>query len=165
MPVFGLNNGMIPIISYNYGARKKKRLQKAMRYGIFYAVGIMLVGLIIMQAIPEQLLQIFHASSYMMQIGVPAIRIISLSFLCAGFGIAGSSIFQAFGKGFLSMLVSIARQLLVLVPVAYLLSRLGRVELVWWAFPIAEIIAVIMTVCFLVHINRTIVHPMEEMPE
>lgn len=165
MPVFGLNNGMIPIISYNYGARKKKRLQKAMRYGIFYAVGIMLVGLIIMQAIPEQLLRIFDASSYMMQIGVPAIRIISLSFLCAGFGIAGSSIFQAFGKGFLSMLVSIARQLLVLVPVAYLLSRLGRVELVWWAFPIAEIIAVIMTVCFLVHINRTIVHPMEEMPE
>lgn len=164
MPVFGLNNGMIPIISYNYGARKKARLQKAMRYGIIYAVSIMAVGLIIMQAIPGKLLGIFDASDYMLQIGVPAIRIISLSFLCAGFGIAGSSIFQAFGKGFLSMLVSIARQLLVLVPVAYLLSKFGRVELVWWAFPIAEIIAVIMTISFLIHINRTIVHPMTEEP-
>lgn len=117
-----------------------------------------------MQLFPGKLLGIFDASDYMLQIGIPAIRIISLSFLCAGFGIAGSSIFQAFGKGFLSMLVSIARQLLVLVPVAYLLSKFGRVELVWWAFPIAEIIAVIMTSCFLIHINRTIVHPMTEEP-
>ncbi len=162
MPVFGLNNGMIPIISYNYGAKYKARLKSSMRYGIIYAVGIMFVGLIIMQSIPGKLLQIFDASESMLQMGIPALRIISLSFLAAGFGIAGSSIFQAFGKGFLSMVVSIVRQLVVLLPVAYALSKTGRVEMIWWAFPIAEVFAFILTFIFLRKVNREIVYPMPE---
>lgn len=162
MPVFGLNNGMIPIISYNYGARKKKRLQQAMRYGILYAVGIMVIGLMIMQVFPKQLLGIFEASDYMLELGIPAIRIISISFVFAGFGIAGSSIFQAFGKGFLSMMVSIVRQLLVLLPVAYLLSLTNHVGMVWWAFPIAEIAALVITAIFLIRVNRNIVQPMDD---
>lgn len=162
MPVFGLNNGMIPIISYNYGARKKERLQQAMRYGILYAVGIMTLGLMVMQIFPRQLLGIFEASDYMLELGIPAIRTISISFLFAGFCIAGSSIFQAFGKGFLSMIVSIVRQLLVLLPVAYLLSLTNRVGMVWLAFPIAEIAALMITVLFLLRVNRSIVQPMAD---
>ena len=122
----------------------------------------MLVGLIIMQAIPGKLLQIFDASESMLQMGIPALRIISLSFLAAGFGIAGSSIFQAFGKGFLSMVVSIVRQLVVLLPVAYALSKTGRVEMIWWAYPIAEVFAFILTFIFLRKVNREIVYPMPE---
>lgn len=162
MPVFGLNNGMIPIISYNYGARYKARLKEAMRYGIIYAVSIMLVGLAIMQMFPGKLLGIFDASDSMLQMGIPALRIISISFLAAGFGIAGSSIFQAFGKGLLSMLVSIVRQLVVLLPAAYALSRTGRVELIWWAFPIAEVFALTLTFVFLRKVNREIVQPMPD---
>lgn len=160
MPVFGLNNGVIPIISYNYGARKKERLQQAMRYSILYGVSIMIIGLLVMQIIPGQLLSLFDASAYMLELGIPAIRIISISFVFAGFGIAGSSIFQAFGKGFLSMVVSIVRQLLVLLPAAYLLSLTNQVGMVWWAFPIAEVIAFTITLIFLFRVNRTIVRPM-----
>ena len=162
MPVFGLNNGMIPIISYNYGARKKKRLQQAMRYGSIFAVGIMTVGFIILQLFTKQLLMIFKPTDYMLELGIPAIRIISCSFIFAGFGIASSSIFQAFGKGFLSMMVSIVRQLIVLLPVAYLLSLTGKVGFVWWAFPIAEVFAVVLSTVFLINVNRKIVRPMEE---
>lgn len=162
MPVFGLNNGIIPIISYNYGARKKERLQQAMRYGILYAVGIMVIGLLVIQIIPGQLLGIFEASDFMLELGIPAIRIISISFVFAGFGIAGSSIFQAFGRGFLSMVVSIVRQLVVLLPAAYLLSLTNRVGMVWWAFPIAEIVALVITTLFLIHVNRKIVQPMAD---
>lgn len=161
MPVFGLNNGMIPIISYNYGARKKERLQQAMRYGIIYAVAIMVIGLIVMQTIPGRLLSIFDASDTMLAMGIPAIRIISISFAFAGFCIAVSSIFQAFGKGFLSMLVSIVRQLVVLLPVAYLLSLSGNVGLVWWSFPIAELFSLTLSAIFLVRVNRTIVQQLE----
>lgn len=162
MPVFGLNNGVIPIISYNYGARKKERLQQAMRYSVLYGVGIMVIGLLAMQIFPGQLLRLFDASDYMLELGIPAIRIISISFVFAGFGIAGSSIFQAFGKGFLSMVVSIVRQLVVLLPAAYLLSLTKQVGLVWWAFPIAEVIAFTITLIFLLRVNRRIVQPMAE---
>lgn len=122
----------------------------------------MVIGLMIMQVFPKQLLGIFEASDYMLELGIPAIRIISISFVFAGFGIAGSSIFQAFGKGFLSMMVSIVRQLLVLLPVAYLLSLTNHVGMVWWAFPIAEIAALIITVIFLIRVNRNIVQSMDD---
>lgn len=162
MPVFGLNNGIIPIISYNYGARKRKRLQKAMRYGVLYAVGIMTVGLLVLQIFTEPLLMIFKPTDLMLELGIPAIRTISYSFVFAGFCIAASSVFQAFGKGFLSMMVSIVRQLFVLLPVAYAFSLTGNVNLVWWAFPIAETVALCISAMFLLNVNRKIVKPMPE---
>ena len=139
MPVFGLNNGVIPIVAYNYGAQKRDRVLSAIRHVITYAVVIMILGLVIFQTMPDKLLMMFSASETMLAIGVPALRTISLSFLLAGFCIAAGSVFQALGKSIYSMYVSVARQLVVLLPVAYALSRLGRVELVWWAIPIAEL--------------------------
>ena len=150
MPVFGMNNGIIPIVAYNYGAQKRKRMMKAVKLGIIYAVSFMAIGLVIMQLFPEQLLSIFNASAEMVEIGVPALRTISLCFVFAGFCIVIGSVFQALGKGTLSMFVSVSRQLLVLVPAAYLLSLTGELNNVWWSFPIAEIMSVIVsTICFI----------------
>lgn len=157
MPVFGLNNGMVPIIAYNYGAGKKDRVIKTVKLSIYYAVAIMLIGLITMELIPDVLLNFFNASETMLAIGVPALRIISLSFLFAGFCIVVGSTFQALGNGVYSMIVSIARQLLVLLPVAYLLSRFGNVMYVWWAIPIAELMSVGMSSYFLIRINRNVI--------
>jgi len=162
MPVFGLNNGMVPIIAYNYGAAKKDRLMKTMKLSIIYAVSIMLIGLLVFQFFPAQLFMLFDASETMLAIGVPALRTISLSFLFAGFCIVCGSVFQALGNGVYSMMVSIARQLIVLLPVAYLLSRLGNVDYVWWAFPIAEIISLVMTLVFLVLIDKKIIRHIGE---
>lgn len=157
MPVFGLNNGMVPIIAYNYGAGKKDRVIKTMKLSVMYAVSIMLIGLAIMELFPQVLLGFFNASENMLAIGVPALRIICLSFVFAGYCIVVGSVFQALGNGFYSMCVSIARQLLVLLPVAYLLSKLGNVNYVWWSFPIAELMSVAMTTFFLIKINRKII--------
>jgi len=149
MPIFGLNNGLVPIVSYNYGARKKQRIIKTIRLGITYAVSIMFAGLAIFQFFPEKLLLLFKASPDMMEIGVPALRIISLSFVFAGFCIVSSSIFQGLGSGIPSMIVSVARQLAALLPLAYLLSSIGGLNAVWWAFPLAETVAVALTGIFL----------------
>ena len=157
MPVFGLNNGLVPIVSYNYGARKKKRLTGAIRFGAMLAVGIMLVGLIIIQLFPAPILSLFEASADMLRIGVPALRIISLCFVFAGFNVICTSAFQALGNGILSMLISIVRQLVVLLPAAFLLSLSGDLDLVWLAFPIAEVAAVCLSVLFLRHTYRTTV--------
>ncbi len=162
MPVFGLNNGMVPIIAYNYGAARKDRLIKTMKLSIIYAVSIMLIGLLVFQFFPAQLFMLFDASETMLAIGIPALRIISLSFLFAGFCIVCGSVFQALGNGVYSMTVSIARQLIVLLPVAYLLSRLGNVDYVWWSFPIAEIISLVMTLVFLMLINKKIIRHIGE---
>ena len=162
MPVFGLNNGMVPIISYNYGARNKARVNATFRYAVIYATAIMLVGLAIFQLLPNQLLNIFNASDEMLRIGDVALRVISPSFLFAGAAIVASSMFQALGNGVFSLIVSVGRQLVVLVPVAYLLSLAGRLELVWWAFPIAEIASVLLSLLFLRRIFRTVIDPMEE---
>ena len=162
MPVFGLNNGMVPIIAYNYGARKKQRMLQTMKLSICYAVGIMLVGLLIIECIPAQLLKLFNASETMLDMGVPALRIICISFVFAGFCIVCGSVFQALGNGVYSMLVSIARQLVVLLPVAYLLSKLGNVDYVWWSFPIAEIASLGMTLFFLKRIQHSILQQIEE---
>ena len=149
MPVFGLNNGMIPIVAYNYGAANKERVLKTIRYSVFYAIAIMLIGLSVFQIFPTQLLMMFNASPSMLEIGVPALRIISLSFLFAGYCIMISSVFQALGNGIYSMVVSIARQLVVLLPAAYLLSKTGELSLVWWAFPASEIMSLILCTVFL----------------
>ena len=165
MPVFGLNNGMVPIIAYNYGAGKKDRLIKTLKLSIIYAVGLMLLGVIIFQLFPAPLFALFDASETMLAIGIPALRIISLSFIFAGFCIVCGSLFQALGNGVYSMVVSIARQLLVLLPVAYLLSLSGKVEAVWWAFPIAEIVSLSLTVFFMFRINRKVISRIGESSE
>ncbi len=157
MPVFGLNNGMVPIIAYNYGAGKKDRLTKTMKLSIMYAVAIMAVGIVVFQVFPSRLFMMFDASETMLAIGVPALRTISLSFAFAGFCIVTGSVFQALGNGVYSMIVSIARQLIVLLPVAYLLSRTGNINAVWWAFPIAEVVSLLLTIFFLIRINRNII--------
>lgn len=157
MPVFGLNNGVIPIIAYNYGAGHKERVIKTIKLSIVYAVSILTFGLIVFQLIPKQLLMLFSASETMLSIGVPAFRIISISFVLAGFCIACGSAFQALGKAVYSMIVSVARQLLVLLPVAYGLAQLGNVNLVWWSYPIAELMSLTMTAIFLRKIYKEMI--------
>lgn len=160
MPVFGLNNGMVPIVAYNYGARKKDRIMKTFKLAVMYAVGIMLLGLLIMQIFPAQLFKLFEASEEMLSIGVPALRFISTSFLFAGYCIISGSMFQALGHGFLSMINSIARQLLVLLPVAYLLSLTGNLNLIWLSYPIAEIVSLILSSVFLYRIYKKVIKPL-----
>lgn len=149
MPVFGLNNGMVPIIAYNYGAQKPERIHKTIRLGMAYAVAIMAVGLLVFQLIPKELLSMFDASDAMLGIGAPALRIMSLAFVFAGVGIASSSACQAFGYSVYSMLISIARQIVVLIPAAYLLSLTGVLRSIWFAFPIAEIVSLFLSLFFL----------------
>lgn len=160
MPVFGLNNGMVPIIAYNYGAREKKRIMQTAWLSIGTAVTIMLVGLGIFHVFAAQLLGIFEASPDMLAIGIPALRIISLSFSFAGYGIVAGSIFQALGNGVYSLMVSVARQLLVILPVAFVLAEIGGLNAVWWAFPIAEIVAVIMSTILFRRIYRIKIQPL-----
>ncbi len=157
MPVFGLNNGVIPIVAYNYGAQKGDRVMNAIKLSILYAVSIMVVGFLVLQIAPKPLLLWFEASETMLSIGIPALRTISISFILAGFCIACGSVFQALGCSIYSMFVSVARQLVVLLPAAYLLSRLGNVNLVWWAFPIAELMSLAMTAFFMAKVYRDII--------
>ena len=157
MPIFGMNNGLVPILAYNFGAGKKERFLKAVKLGIMYAVIAMLIGLVVFHIIPERLLLLFDASETMIEIGVPALKTISLSYLLAGFCIICGTVFQALGRAVYSMFVSIARQLVVLLPAAYLLSLAGNVDYVWWAFPIAELMSLLMTVFFMLRINRQII--------
>ena len=162
MPIFGMNNGMVPIISYNYGARKPERVKKTIRLAVFYAECIMLVGFCIFQFLPDKLLGLFAASDAMLAIGVPALRIICPHFLLAGAGIVLSSVFQALGNGVFSLTVSICRQLVVLIPAAWLLSRTGEVNMVWWAFIIAEVVSLALSLVFMARINRTVIVPLSE---
>ncbi|MCR5135671.1 MAG: MATE family efflux transporter [Oscillospiraceae bacterium] len=149
MPVFGLNNAMIPIIGYNYGARKKERIYATIRYGVIFASCFMLLGFACFQLIPKLLLGIFAPSEAMLAIGVPALRRISISFLFAGFCIVAGSVCQALDRSMNSLFVSILRQVVALIPAAWLLSRTGDVNMVWWAFPIAEIMSLTASIFFL----------------
>ena len=161
MPVFGWNNGMIPVIAYNYGARRKKRILQTTAFSISVAVAIMLIGLLLFQTIPTQLLQLFDASDHMLEIGVPALRIISLSFLFAGYCIIVGSVFQALGTGVYSLIVSVARQLFVILPVAYLFAKLFGLHMVWWSIPIAEIVSLVLSTVLLRRIYVEKVKPLE----
>lgn len=162
MPVFGMNNGLVPILAYNYGAGSRERFVDSLKCGIKYAVAIMFAGLVIFQAAPEFLLGLFDASEAMLEIGVPALRTISYGFVLAGFGIVCGTAFQALGSATYSMMVSIARQLVVLLPAAYLLSLTGRVQNVWWSFPIAELVSMLITVLFLVKIYKGVIRHIGE---
>lgn len=164
MPVFGLNNGMVPIVAYNFGARRPDRMLKTVKLGVVSATAIMILGFAAFQLIPQVLLSFFEPTDYMLQIGKPALRIISISFLLAGFGIVSSSTFQALGHGMLSLIISLVRQLMVLLPVAWLLSLSGRLELVWWAFPIAELFSGALCVVFHRYVYRREVEPLLREP-
>ena len=131
-------------------------------FGVFYAECIMLVGFCIFQFLPDKLLGLFAASDAMLAIGVPALRIICPHFLLAGAGIVLSSVFQALGNGVFSLTVSICRQLVVLIPAAWLLSRTGEVNMVWWAFIIAEVVSLALSLVFMARINRTVIVPLSE---
>ena len=148
--------------AYNYGARKSSRIKQAVLVSVIAAVSIMLIGLALFQLIPSQLLNIFNASDNMTAIGVPALRIISLSYLLAGFCIISSSVFQSLGHGMLSLWVSVIRQLVVLLPAAYLLSRVGGLSAVWWAFPIAELFSFVLCVLFLRHTKKKEIDTLEQ---
>lgn len=143
MPVFGLNNGMIPIIAYNLGAKQKKRMFDTIKLAMLYATGMMIIGVIFFETIPQTLLGFFNASEAMIKIGTPALRIIAIHFIFAGFSIVCSATFQAVGKGTYSLLTSLIRQLLVLLPCAYVLSLTGNLDLIWLCFPIAEIFSAV----------------------
>ena len=160
MPIFGLNNGMVPIISYNYGARRPNRVKKTIKLAVCYAEGIMLAGFCIFQFAPRQVLSIFAASDAMLAIGIPAMRIICLHFLLAGVSIVLSSVFQALGNGVFSLIVSVCRQLFVLLPAAWLLAQTGSVNNVWWAFLIAEFVSILMSLAFYARINKTTIAPL-----
>ena len=149
MPVFGLNNGMIPILAYNLGARNRARLIDTIKLSVLYAICIMAVGFAVFQLVPDKLLLLFDASSTMLAIGIPALRTISISYLFAGYCIVAGAVFQAMGNGMLSLHVSLARQIGVLLPAAYLLAQTGSVNMVWWAVPIAEIASVTFSVIFM----------------
>lgn len=165
MPVFGLNNGLIPILSYNYGAQKKERILKALKLAVIYSVSIMIIGLGLMQILPEAMLKLFDADDNMLAIGVPALRTISLCFVFAGISIVIIGMLQALGHGIFSMIVSIARQLGVLIPAAYLLSKLGNVDYIWWSFPLAEITAVILCLFFFFKVKKKQLDKMPEVQE
>ncbi len=149
MPVFGLNNGLIPIIGYNYGARKKERIYRTIRYGVLYACFFMVLGFAAFQLLPRQLLGVFNPSETMLAIGVPALRIISTHFLLAGFCIIAGSACQALDRSMFSFFVSLLRQVVALIPAAWLLSLTGNVNNVWWCFPIAELMSLLASTFFL----------------
>ena len=163
MPVFGLNNGMIPIIAYNYGARNKHRIIETARKSVLIAVCIMILGFAIFQIFPAFFLStLFRASENMLAIGVPALKIISISFLFAGYCIIVGSIFQALGNGVYSLIISATRQLIVILPVAYIFSTVFGLSMVWWAIPIAEIVSVILSTLLLKRIYRKVIKPLPD---
>ncbi|MBQ3425777.1 MAG: MATE family efflux transporter [Clostridia bacterium] len=162
MPIFGLNNGMVPIVAYNYGAENRKRMLDAIKYSAIYATALMIVGLILLEAIPDKLLMLFSASDDMLAIGVPALRIICIHFIFAGPAIILSSTFQALGYGIFSMFISLIRQLLVLLPAAIILAVIawhtsGDVNLVWWSFVIAEISSLSTAIIFFRHLYKKVI--------
>ena len=166
MPVFGLNNGVVPIIAYNYGAQNRSRMVEAIKRSAIYASIIMLLGIALFQAIPGTLLKIFDATDTMLTVGIPALRIISLSFWIAGACIALGGSFQALGKSMYSMVVSIIRQLVFLIPLAYVLARygqsIGNDDLVWWCFPLAEVASLFVTLAFFRRLYRTLISKIPE---
>lgn len=161
LPVFGLNNGMIPVLSYNYGARKKDRIMQALRFSLMFALTIMLLGTVVFEAIPGILLKLFDASDNMIIIGTPALRIIAVHFPIASVCIVLGSVFQAFAKSHYSLVVSLGRQLVVLIPAAWLLSLLGNINYVWFAFPIAEIVSLTITFIYFRRIKKNIIDTLD----
>ena len=162
MPVLGLNNAALPIVAYNYGARRPDRMKETIRTSVIWAVCLMLLGVLAFQLLPELMLSWFQASEDMLSVGVPALRIISLSFLVAGISIVLSGSFQALGNGVLSLLMSLCRQLIVILPLAYLFAKYFGLTAVWLAFPIAEIVSLLMGITFFRKMYREKIAPLEK---
>ena len=162
MPVFGLNNGITPIIAYNYGAKQRKRMIKTIKLSLLVSFCLTFIGFLSFEGIPQVLLGMFNASEDMLIIGVPALRIIGIHYLIAWFCIIIGTVFQALGKAVFSMIVSIMRQLVALIPAAYILAKIGGIHAVWWAFPIAELISLAVTLFFFVKIYRSIISKIPE---
>ncbi|MCI6990632.1 MAG: MATE family efflux transporter [Clostridiales bacterium] len=160
LPIIGMNNGMVPIIAYNYGAKKPERILQTIKLAITYALIIMVAAVAVFQIFPTQLLGFFQASPEMLEIGVPALRILSLCFIIGGFTIVSSSVFQALGRGLLSMSISIFRQLVLVLPLAYFFSLTGKLEMVWWAFPVAEVLAGLLALYYLRRAYRRVILPL-----
>ena len=161
MPIFGLNSGSVPIIAYNYGAGNRKRLEEVMRLGVRYGIGLMSIGTLVFWVFSKQLMALFNAPPEMVEMGVTALHIMSLNFPFAGFCIMRASAFQALGKSTYSMYISMARQLVVIVPCAYIFSKIGGVNMVWWAFPMAEAVGTCMTLYYTKRIRRNIISKMK----
>ena len=162
MPVFGLTNGITPIIAYSYGARQRKRMVKTIRISMVVAAILLTLGCGGFVLMPEALLKIFDASEAMCDIGNPALRTIALSFLFAWFSIVASTVFQALGKATFSLVISVMRQLVILIPVAFVLSKIGGLHTVWWSFPISDLIASAMSAVYLGKIYRDIIKPLPD---
>lgn len=162
LPIIGMNNGMVPIVAYNYGARKPERITGTIRLAILWALCIMVVAIALFQLVPDKLLSVFQASPDMLTIGVPALRTLSLCFVVGGFTIVASSVLQALGKGFLSMSIAIFRQLLLVLPMAFLFSKIGGLDMVWWSFPIAEVLAGLLAAYYLWRIYQKVIRPLAE---
>lgn len=157
MPVFGLNNGLIPILSYNFGAKNKKRMTNTLKYGYITAFIFTFLGFICFEIIPKELFMLFDASDNMLKIGIPALRVIGVHYLIAWFCIVTGTLFQAVGKATYSLYVSVARQLVVLLPAAYILAKIGGLSLIWWSFPIAEIMSLLISlVCMKLTFKNTL---------
>ena len=164
MPVIGLNNGVIPVVAYNYGAGSRERINQAISFALRLAVTIMLIGLFIFETVPGTLLRLFDASEEMIVLGIPAMRIIALHFPIAAVCIVILSVFQALSVSYYSLFVSIGRQLVILIPAAWLLSKLGRVNLIWLAFPIAETVSVTIALIFFKRVYGRIIQPLGAAP-
>lgn len=162
MPVFGLNNGITPIIAYNYGARQRKRMTKTIKLSLFVAFCLTFIGFVLFESIPQVLLGMFSASDDLLKIGIPALRTIGVHYLIAWYCIIVGTVFQALGKAIFSMVVSIMRQLVILIPAAYLLAKFGGLHMVWWSFPIAEIMSFIVSTAFFIRIWRTVIKDIPE---
>ena len=161
MPVFGLNNGLIPVLAYNYGARKKDRIREALKFSFVLVFTIMFIGMLIFLLFPEALLSLFNASDNMQEMGVRALRTVAFHFPLAAIGITLGSVFQAFSRSYYSMIISLARQLIVLIPVAWILARVtGDVNQVWWCFLISEIVSCVLSIIFFRKVYREVVEPL-----
>jgi MATE efflux family protein len=165
LPVFGLNNGLIPVLSYNYGAMNKKRIDEALRFSLALAFGIMLAGTLLLEVIPGVLLDMFNAADDMKSMGIIALRTIAIHFPLAAIGIVLSSVFQAFAQSIYSLIISVMRQLVVLIPAAWLLAQTGDVNNVWWSFFIAEIISLITSIYFFKKVYNSTISPLEAMQQ
>ncbi len=162
MPLFGMNNGLIPVLAYNYGAKKKDRIDEALRFSITLAICIMVIGTILFELFPHQLLRLFNASENMMQLGTRAMHVIALHFPFAAVGVSLGSVFQAFSKSIYSLIISLSRQLFVLIPSAWLLGKItGDVNQVWWCFLIAEIVSCALSVIFFKKVYREVIEPLK----
>ena len=162
MPVFGLNNGIIPIVAYNYGARKKHRMIRTIKWGWIIAFCFLFAGFLVFETVPDVLLLMFDASENMLGIGTKALRIIAVHFLIAWFCIVAGSVFQAVGNGMYSLYVSVARQLVVLLPAAYILAKIGGLDLIWWSFPIAELMSCLISTICMILTYKKVIKPLPE---